>query len=703
MKFPKFILPFLLFLSSCSFKANYSYQEEPIENDVMNAAEETKNSLLVLKNKKGQFNSNYATLEFAMDNHSELSFDQKECVLLSVSREKNSLVLFVKILSTEAKLSVTAELENVVDSIDIYLYQDKFGILYYSDLSIDSAIKESLQDKNEAYSYEFASQSLDFHPISWPVQRAKTISCDFSWMDTNGTKFPLVGASVSVKTASGKVNKKETDSNGNVYFDFNSDSSFIGGGKEYLSARWTEIKNNKYTLSLSLENSLISVIDNYKNLYSISINNEHIKGEDSKTVNLCYTPMKKVEYLTSDFGAARQIFQSMHYYSSHAEKLAGIGKISKCIVQYPTEDDGDFYSGNTQTICIGNQSSNNQSLKSFESWDTFGHEYGHHLEKNFGFSTQQGGKHSSVMDDSFSFYINSKDKDGHYAMSFEEAKLKGLRLAWAEAWPTFWATIAQQSFPDYLKKESYLSIGDDKYQSSNFGYLSGTNIPISNYLNPKETSDGEINLKPDIHSGHKGDGCELTIIRFLYQLWDSDNDDVDQLSISEEDFWNLLVDLSSYYQEIGTEKNGDDKIQFFYQVLAALEDFHGFDNVATLAEHYGLCPTSIKMIGERQLRWSNNLESNGDMQFLKELCNNRFIISLTNSRSSKLLYLNSGDYIVPDIEAGYYQYALSDEDIQLIRNMGDQCELSIRGYYELTSKKTRLGPVISRKSAIQFK
>lgn len=47
---------------------------------------------------------------------------------------------------------------------------------------------------------------------------------------------------------------------------------------------------------------------------------------------------------------------------------------------------------------------------------------------------------------------------GNRIYTLEESKDRGIRLAWGEGWPTFWSTVAQQSFPDNVKTIS--TVGD---------------------------------------------------------------------------------------------------------------------------------------------------------------------------------------------------------------------------------------------------
>ncbi|MCI6794044.1 MAG: hypothetical protein MR635_05005, partial [Mollicutes bacterium] len=106
-------------------------------------------------------------------------------------------------------------------------------------------------------------------------------------------------------------------------------------------------------------------------------------------------------------------------------------------------------------------------MKCYEAWDVFGHEYGHHLENSRKFSVSIGEDHYSSNDDcSYIYYFGDYQKNGINRSDW--AKQRGLRLAWTESWPTFWATMAQDSFPNAIKDEKYLSVGDDRYYASNF-------------------------------------------------------------------------------------------------------------------------------------------------------------------------------------------------------------------------------------------
>lgn len=693
----------ILLLPCFSFGKEKVFEKaEDVTDCSMSSCGEEKKSILALKTTSGHSESRFAEIELELLDDGELVFAENGCKVVSDSRKDNNIKLLVEVESGEAILTVTAKTAKTSEQRSLYFYRERKGSVYYSDLSVDTAMKASRRDNNIPISeadYSLATSSLP-PIIDIPLQRTKTISCSFSWRDTKGTKFPLVGASVEVKTSSGKINSKTTDSTGNAFFDFNSDSAFVNGGKEYLSAMWTEIQNDKYTISLSLEDDAICLIDHDNNAYSLIIKKSHITGNEAKTVNLCYAPTKNASTFTNDFGAARQIFQARYYYSSHAKKLAKINKIEKCKVVFPSNENQDQYSSRTNTIYISNLDSNNISRKAFESWDAFGHEYGHHLEKIFGLSYPQSGHHYFDTDDSYQLYIDSKDAQGKPTISIDDAKKRGLRLAWSEGWPTFWATIAQRSFPDDLKKEEYLGIGDDRYQASNFGFESGTNTTVYTLFNPK-TQDGTDDYLSSITEGHSGDGCELSIIRFLYQLWDSDNSGSDIFTISEQNLWNSVVDLAADCIKTG-KKESDKKIHYFYQVLTQFESDYGFDEIAKLAECYHLCPAPIYKGSSDSLCWSNYQSKNSNEDLCKVFYN-RFIIGIITANNG-ITYLNEGKYIKPERKGDHFEYVLTNDDIKIIMKFGGNCTVMLSAFYvpTETSSNSVIGPVYSRKSSISL-
>ncbi len=663
---------------------------------------EKEDIVLSSSNQSGFFSSSTFSFVFLIKKGVNISFEENGCSVLDFSLSQEKLVAKIHILENDSYLITRAKRGESLVEKKVYFYRNTKGEVYYSLLSHDSAKKLSGIDSSSLYS-GIGGISTGGGTIIGPIQRAKTFGCSFFWKDSHKTEFPLVGAKVYIKTQSGKSIYKFTDSSGVAYFNFVRDESFVGGGTEYLSSMWSEISNNQYTLSLSLSNSLIHRTDSGNKDYSIDFSSQLVTGTNAKNISYCFEPVNGNQ--GSDFGQAAQIFQALYYYSQHAYALDNKkGSIKLCNVEYPATTNGDLY--NNQTIYIGNNSENNQSGFSYESWDAIGHEYGHHLEHLFNISNSKGGEHYISRDNSTtikcdpSLYATQKDYN--------------LRLAWAEAWATIWAAIAQKSFPENIKNETYLGVGDDQYTASNLGYdIDGK--PVHYSYNPLMRDTGEIDYNHQIEENNAGDGCELSIERFLYQLFDNNNDEIDKYTIPESELWNFTVDVSKEYKLDAEDKakyegKQEDryKLNYFYQYLSALESKYGFNGIAELAECYNLC-TSYPFLksenGTYKILWKTNLPNK------KFACYryNKFRIKLYKNKEDLYPILLSGDnpfsrknIVISDIDYDYY--ILDNNSISKIKSAGSQACISIESYYFPTIKSNYdyLGPVEGPRSLVRF-
>ncbi len=657
--------------------------------------------ILSLSNKEPFFNSSTFNLTFSIASDVDTSFEENGCVVLDLVQNQEHLVVKIRVLEDNAFLIIRLKSGESSFEKKVYFYRNAKGSVYYSLLSLDSAKKLSGIDPSSLYS-GIGGFPIGGGTISGPIQRAKTFRCSLSWKDSHKTEFPLVGAKVYLKTQSGKSLWKVTDSSGIANFNFVKDDSLVGGGKDYLSSMWTEISNNEYSLSLSLSNSFINVTDSKGQDYDAFLPNQLVTGTSSKDFSYSFEPFGDNSF-GSDFGQAVQIYQALYYYSKHAYELVGQNNsIKPCKVVFPTEGSGDWY--NNQTIYIGNDSENNISGFSYESWDAIGHEYGHHLEYLFDISHSKGGRHyinqdnSPIMECEPSLYAVKRDYN--------------LRLAWAEAWATIWAAIAQKSFPDQLQDATYLSIGDDKYTASNFNYDASGNTFFYLYNSAKDDL-GVVDYDEQIDKGNSGDGCELSIERFLYQLFDDDNDEIDRYTIPEKKLWDFTLAVSKQYKLNALEKEQYEgksadmyTLNYFYQFLSALEAKFGFDGIAKLAERYSLCPSYPFLKcenGNYKVYWDENLPLAKFKRFRYNALKlklysgsndqNPIILTGTEPVLGKAMEISGKNY-------SYYQ--LDSSEATKIVSAGSQAYLSVEQYYIPSTKYNYeyLGPVEGPKTKV---
>lgn len=153
------------------------------------------------------------------------------------------------------------------------------------------------------------------------------------------------------------------------------------------------------------------------------------------------------------------------------------------------DPDGSFYDGNALHIL---------ALDRWD-WDVSLHEYGHFVADQLNIENNPGGFHTGS--------ANLSDLRGSKAI--------GAPLAWGEGWPTFFAV---STLRERAADEGIPNIGDTKYQ---------------------DTEDQVIT--DDLESTHTlGEDNEVTNMAILWDLYDSESDNRDQISLGAEAIWDTL-------------------------------------------------------------------------------------------------------------------------------------------------------------------
>lgn len=248
-----------------------------------------------------------------------------------------------------------------------------------------------------------------------------------------------------------------------------------------------------------------------------------------------------------DLGEAMMIFQGAKNFADYAKTMNDNKYLDFCDFKYPVEGDICYYNGNNVVSIIREKPFSSWLPKSYAAWDIIGHEYGHHVQKCFGLSKSPGGEHY--------FDTNSIDVQFERLQNLEKAKRNGLRLAWSEAWPTYWSTVAQSHFSDDLK--SIKTVGDSGYSASN---------------NVEYDLDGYFPWT-------KGDADEIAIQRVLYKIYSPEKDDYDQFAFGEYRLWEIIL---------------QNKPSTFYEFMNILYD-SGFDKNALgqLLDQNGILDSDI--------------------------------------------------------------------------------------------------------------
>jgi hypothetical protein len=181
---------------------------------------------------------------------------------------------------------------------------------------------------------------------------------------------------------------------------------------------------------------------------------------------------------TDDQGRAFAVHQSMALAVPYANRLNGTA-FRHLDVVYPNGDTFSFFDGTDLMI---------EGVDQYD-WDTIHHEYGHFVAQEIGIENNPGGQHN--LGDNLSETTGSKDI--------------GTRLAWGEAWPTYFAISLQQE--ENAAALGVPRVGDTRYQAFE---TAPTGIDYS-----METSNG---------GGVPGEDNEVAVQRVLWDLYDANDD-----------------------------------------------------------------------------------------------------------------------------------------------------------------------------------
>lgn len=528
-----------------------------------------------------------------VDNFAEYHF-RSNLVITSVSCEGsieltnysfngNDIICTLSGFSSESEAKLFFYSDNtLVDFNMLYFAMDTFGVFYSSQLSLDVAKRNA--GNNLSYRLE---QDTDEYPINnyYSVSQTRgigvtgSVSGVFKWTDDEENEHPLIGAKVKL-TIGGSwwSSVTYTNQNGEYNFSYN-DIWYIGSGKP------------KVTLYADNGESI-----EVKNGGIYSKAHEFSGSSGNFTYSYTFSPMTD-----GDIGKAMVIFQAAKFYSDYAKELNNNSAITKCSFIYPSNpSDGCYYSNNVVTIT--SKPRVNESLpNSYASWDVIGHEYGHHVQKCFSITANPGGTHyvfSNNIDDQYDTF---EDDGVTRKYTISQAKDRGLKLSWGEGWPTYWSTIAQQSFPDEFK--DIPTVGDTSYTSYN-----GVNYDLDTYS-----------------YNSYGDADEVAIQRVLFKLNSSTIDDYDKFSISDNTLWNIVVDSRP--------------VTFYEFINAMYERGYNRYNLGTLLAKYNIAVANLSISNNYLDRcptytWSTYMGSD----YLRY---NSFDLVFLNTRGQEVLRKNN--------------------------------------------------------------
>ncbi len=190
-------------------------------------------------------------------------------------------------------------------------------------------------------------------------------------------------------------------------------------------------------------------------------------------------------------------------------------------ILYPGAGDGSSYQGSNIAL----------AGTDVHDWDNIHHEYGHHIQELYNLSASPGGPHAPGEN-----------------LCASHGKKNGLRLAWGEAWATFFGVLAQQEMSLSLWGIPFL--GDTSYTDTKPG---GDDLEYD-----LEISDGTLS----------GEGDELSVQDALWDLYDPSNDPGDAgVALSARALWDVVTraeahTLSDFHRALIAGRSDKEQMDF---------------------------------------------------------------------------------------------------------------------------------------------
>ena len=346
-----------------------------------------------------------------------------------------------------------------------------------------------------------------------PTTQLDTLKLHFTWTDINGNAHPLQACKVSVASTKSVIIKTGYLNNDGVFevaVPHNSDS---------------------YNAFLYAETSLCTVSQainghSYACAWGLSRSaNQYCKCDDQAGRDEWNIVMH-----------ALRITQALYYGYSYAREMSDNEFNQKIPVVFPNEYD---VSSQTSYYAPWNKSLNIYK-DAYLSWDILLHEFGHLIQNRYNFEDGPGGNHT-ITDD---------------LISYKNNKSQGIRMAWSEGWPTTFAILVSQ----YYKLSGYPYVNDSKYDANNHNY----DAPLTFWNRSLENQD----------SSPKGEGCELTVSRILYDMVDTETESgIDRMQMAHKAFW-----------KYSTTSKATSLSEFVKKVYSGGEYYNQFSDI--LASHY---------------------------------------------------------------------------------------------------------------------
>ena len=516
--------------------------------------------------------------------------------------------------------------KNVFSSYKDGVYGVSISSLYSARQLVGNLPNQEYMD-NDSRGGEFVL-TPESDSLREPNNRGGKVCGYLRWEDDNNNLHALVGVKLRVMF--------------NVqYYTYTNSSGYY----EFPLGNYS----GSFSLHIYSKNEKIEVINENDFIYE-KTHNSSVLADSTYTYN--YDFVKTDDF---DLASGMQVFAAASNFANYAESVVSStlnGTVPLCHVRYPYVRDSDeptgcFYSvkANIGTIHLCPESERVQGCPSVAgSWDTIGHEYAHHLQRN-NFYTVAGGDHYNTENCLYTS-IRLNGISNLYDSNIPTIKTKALKLGFKEAWATFFSIVAQKSF----SVGNVPTVGDDVYKAYNNVVQ---NLSISN-----------VN---DLNANQGGESDELVIMRILFKLWDNSQEPWDTISFSFNTIWNFMYSNNPI--------NLYDFINKFY--TNPLFSYY-INGINLILENYGISPNNL------QIDQTNNYYVQPTFTWNsgnKDVDYNNLTFRFSNTRFNLEFYTPNGDLLFETGSIYVNTYTLTESQWnQILLSNISSYKIKIKGY-----------------------
>ena len=280
--------------------------------------------------------------------------------------------------------------------------------------------------------------------------------------------------------------------------------------------------------------------------------NAYIASTEDQVFENATAASVRVNYVipnTTESGNAFGILDSIVEAALYAKQLTG-SPLPKVPVEFPcTANDAACFSKGGVSLVYDRPDINMEVILSDRyDWDVLHHEYGHFLSKYHSVDDNPGGGHA--LGDALSQRYGSKSI--------------GTRLAWSEGWPSYFGISLQREMGSAAL--GIPDVGDNVYQDRE---ISGDLI---------------ISLESPATS-FQGEDDEVAVMAILWDLYDSENDKEDKISLGAATIWDAM------------KRNGTDNLSGFWNALIrGRNSIKEQTDLGSIFAHWGVAPDATSLI-----------------------------------------------------------------------------------------------------------